>query len=127
MTSTSVTKPDKLAKIRGVASAIGDVLPAYRASGLSHEDRFVVERTATDYLPSAVQSYLKLPEAYRSVPLREADGKTASQVLSEQLDLLHQRIRRVVDAAYRDDLEALLVHGRFLHSKFGPSSLSVDS
>jgi hypothetical protein len=116
-----------LEKVRAVVSAIGDVLPAYRASSLGQDDRFVIERTALDYLPSAVQSYLRLPSAYRSVPLSDADGKTASQVLSDQLDLLIKRMRQAADTAYRKDLEALLVHGRFLHSKFGRSSLSLDS
>jgi hypothetical protein len=106
-------------------SAIDDVLPAYRASGLDPHDRFVVERTASDYLPSAVRRYLKLPVAYRSTPLPDLDGKTASQELSDQLDLLIQRMRQVADVAYRKDLDALLVHGRFLHSKFGASSLSL--
>jgi hypothetical protein len=116
-----------LDKVRSVASPIRDILPAYRASGLGHEDRFVVERTATDYLPGAVHSYLKLPAAFRSVPLPDANGNTASEVLSDQLDLLIQRMRQVASVAYRMDLEALLVHGRFLHSKFGPSGLELDS
>jgi hypothetical protein len=118
---------DLLEKVHAVASAVRDILPAYRASGLGHEDRFVVGRTATDYLPTAVHSYLKLAAAFRSVPLPDADGHTASEVLSEQLDLLIQRMRQVASVAYRKDLEALLVHGRFLHSKFGPSGLELDS
>jgi hypothetical protein len=118
---------DLLERVRIVVAQIVDVLPAYRESHLEPQDRFVVERTARDYLPYAVRRYLKLPLAYRSVPLPEADNKTASQVLSDQLDLLIQRMRQVVDAAYRDDVDALVVHGRFLHSKFGASSLSIDS
>jgi hypothetical protein len=118
---------DLLDKVRTVASAVGDILPAYRASGLGHEDRFIVEGTATDYLPAAVHSYLKLPKAFRSVPLPDADDKTASEVLSDQLDLLIHRMREVANVAYRKDLEALLVHGRFLHSKFGPSGLELNS
>jgi hypothetical protein len=118
---------DLLDKVRTVASAIRDILPAYRASGLGHEDRFIVGRTATDYLPAAVHSYLKLPAAYRSVPLPDADGKTAREVLSDQLDLLIQRMGQVANVAYRKDLEALLVHGRFLRSKFGRSGLELNS
>jgi hypothetical protein len=118
---------DLLDKVRTVAAAVRDALPAYRASGLGPEDRFIVERTATDYLPNAVRSYLKLPAAFRSVPLSDADGKSPSEVLSDQLDLLIHRMRQVVNVAYRKDLDALLVHGRFLRSKFGPSGLELDS
>lgn len=116
---------DLFDKVRAVVAAIDDILPVYCASDLGSQDRFVVERTADDYLPSAVHSYLRLPAAYRSISLEEAGGKTASQVLSDQLDLLSQRMRQVVDVAYRKDVDALLVHGRFLHSKFGRSSLEL--
>lgn len=116
---------DLFDKVRAVVAAIDDILPVYRASDLGSQDRFVVERTADDYLPSAVHSYLRLPAAYRSISLADADGKTASQVLSDQLDLLIQRMRQVADVAYRKDVDALIVHGRFLHSKFGRSSLEL--
>ena len=116
---------DLLEKVHEVEAAVRDILPAYSASGLEPRDRFAVERTVDDYLPFALQSYLRLPPAFRSVPLPDAGGKTASQVLSDQLDLLIQRMHQVTDAAYRKDVEALLVHGRFLHSKFGRSSLSL--
>jgi hypothetical protein len=125
--ATSKLPADLLEKVRTLAVTVGDVLPAYRASGLDAHDRFIVERTVDDYLPAALQSYLKLPTAYRSVPLPEAGGKTASEVLSDQLDLLIQGMRQVVDTAYRKDLEALLVHGRFLDAKFGQSSLGLNS
>lgn len=118
---------DLMEKVRQVEAAVRDILPAYKASGLEPGDRFAVERTVDDYLPSALRSYLKLPPAFRSVPLPDAGGKTASEVLSDQLDLLLQRIRQVTNVAYRQDLDALLVHGRFLHAKFGRSSLSLGS
>jgi hypothetical protein len=116
---------DLLEKVRQVEAAVRDILPAFSRSDLEPRDRFAVERTVDDYLPSALQSYLRLPPAFRFVPLPEAGGRTASQVLSDQLDLLLQRMRQVTDAAYRNDVEALLVHGRFLQSKFGRSSLSL--
>jgi hypothetical protein len=61
------------------------------------------------------------------VPIPDAGGKTANEVLSDQLDLLIGRLRQVADSAYRDDLKAFLTHGRFLRSKFGGSSLSINS
>jgi hypothetical protein len=119
--------PELMERVRGIASAVADLLPAYRSSGLDARDRFLVERTATDYLPSAVNRYLKLPQAVRSAPIPDVDGKTASQVLSDQLDILNRRLRQAVDTTYREDVEALVVHGRFLNSKFGATSLSLDS
>lgn len=118
---------DLLEKVTSVVAAVLDVLPAYRASDLDAHDRFAVARTAGDYLPSSLRSYLRVPQGYRSVPLPDADGKTANQVLSDQLDLMTRRMQAVADTAYRKDVEQLLVHGRFLRSKFGGSGLSVDS
>lgn len=112
-------------KLRTLVAAISGILPAYSASGLTAHDRFVVERTVDDYLPSALTNYLKLPAAYRSSPLRDADGKTANELLSEQLEMLRLRMVEVADAAYGKDVNALVVHGRFLRSKFGPSRLTV--
>ena len=120
--------PDELmAEMQAVAGAVRDVLPAYRESELGPQELFVIQRTVDDYLPSAVQTYLKLPAAYVSIPLPEADGKTATQVLSDQLDLLTQRMRQVADAAHQKDVEALLVHGRFLEDKFGASTLALNA
>lgn len=114
-------------RLRVVVDAIVDLLPAYSAGQLAPHDRFVVERTVEDYLPSALSAYLKIPIAYRSSPLHDAEGKTASQVLSDQLDLLRQRMAEVADAAYTKDAEPLLIHGRFLRSKFGASSLNLKN
>lgn len=125
--SMNLLPPELRQKLAVVADAIVDVLPAYSAAQLTPHDRFLVERTVDDYLPAALSAYLKIPTAYRSSPLRDAGGKTADQVLSDQLDLLRQRMAEVADAAYRKDAEALLIHGRFLRSKFGSSSLSLKS
>lgn len=118
---------DLQVKVQALASVVVDILAVYRASGLAPQDLFVVERTVDDYLPTAVQNYLKLPAADTSIPLPEAEGKTARQLLSDQLDLLIQKMHEVADAAHRKDVEALLVHGRFLEDKFGPSSLALHA
>ncbi|HET9781774.1 MAG TPA: hypothetical protein VFR33_08345 [Candidatus Dormibacteraeota bacterium] len=116
-----------LTKLEAVVAAIDNVLLVYRSSDLTVHDRFIVERTIDDYLPSALNTYLKLPAAYRSSPLKDAGGKSADEVLSEQLDLLLERMTQVAEVAYKKDVEALLVHARFLHSKFGASGLTLKS
>ncbi len=81
-------------------------------------------RTATDYLPSALQAYLNLPRAYATLH-RMPNGKTADQVLSDQLDLLSTKMDEVADAVHKKDSDALLANARFLEEKFGPSALSL--
>jgi hypothetical protein len=84
----------------------------------------VVGRTATDYLPSALQAYLNLPRAYATLH-KMPNGKTADQVLGDQLTLLSSKMDEVADAVHKKDSDALLANGRFLEEKFGASPLAL--
>jgi hypothetical protein len=87
---------------------------------------YTIRQTALDYLPVALQDYLALPTAYATLqPVR--DGKTARQLLLEQLDLMDTGMRQIADDAHRNDAEKLLAHGRFLEEKFAKSELSLDA
>lgn len=81
-------------------------------------------RTATDYLPTAVDSYLRLPPGYATTR-RAIAGRTALELLVEQLDLLHAEMTEVADAVSRNDLDRLAAHGRFLMTRFGRSELAL--
>jgi hypothetical protein len=117
---------DIQAKVQSIATTILDILPHYNEFAPGSPDLFVVGRTATDYLPTALQSYLNLPRSYATLhPV--ADGKTAQQLLGEQLDLLNQKMNEVSEAVHRKDSDALLANGRFLEEKFGKSALSLPS
>jgi hypothetical protein len=83
---------------------------------------FVVLRTATDYMPTALQAYLRLPAGY-ATSRRQADGKTALEILLEQLGLLDREMVDVADAVTKHDLDRLRAHGRFLADRFGRSEL----
>ena len=79
---------------------------------------FIIERTATDYLPTSLQAYLNLPRAYATRrPVQ--DGKTAKEVLLDQLTLLETKMNEVADDVHRNDSDRLLAHGRFLEERFG--------
>lgn len=112
-------------RVNGIAETIEGILPNVgKLSGASQE-LFILQRTATDYLPTAVESYLSLPRDYaNSHPIEE--GKTARQVLLEQLDLLSAQMNEVADAVARNDVDRLLAHGRFLEERFGSSQLAIE-
>jgi hypothetical protein len=118
--------PDDIVfKVRRITAAIQSILPkAGRLSGGS-QHLFVLERTATDYLPTTVHSYLDLPRDYADGRVIQ-DGKTAHQIVSEQLDLLAQQMDEVVDAANKGDVDRLLAQGRFLDERFGTPTLTID-
>lgn len=85
---------------------------------------FAVLRTATDYLPTALDAYMKLPSSYATTR-RQADGRTALEILLSQLDLLEREMVDVADAVTRNDVDKLLAHERFLTQRFGRSALNL--
>lgn len=106
------------ARVRRISTTIEQTLPRLRHIGLGSYDGFSVMTTATDYLPEALDAYLRLPRQWADT--RPIEGyKTALMVLVEQLDLLAATMDKIFDAANRADAQALIAHGRFLEAKFG--------
>ncbi len=116
--------PAAQAKLQAISDTILGILPHYADFPAGSPDLFVVGRTATDYLPSALQAYLNLPRAYAAVH-RMANGKTADDVLTDQLTLLAAKMDEVADAVHKKDSDALLANSRFLEEKFGASPLAL--
>jgi hypothetical protein len=114
------------AKVQSIADTIVGILPHYADFPPGSPDLFVVGRTATDYLPSALQAYLNLPRAYATLH-KMPNGKTADDVLGDQLTLLGTKMDEVADAIHKKDSDALLANGRFLEEKFGPSPLALPA
>jgi hypothetical protein len=116
--------PPLQAKLQEIADTIMGILPHYAEFPPGSPDLFVVGRTATDYLPSALQAYLNLPRAYATLH-KMPNGKTADQVLDDQLTLLASKMDEVADAVHKKDSDALLANGKFLEEKFGASPLAL--
>jgi hypothetical protein len=112
------------AKVQDISDTIMGILPHYADFPPGSPDLFVVGRTATDYLPSALQAYLNLPRAYATLH-KMANGKTADDVLGDQLTLLATKMNDVADAVHKKDSDALLANGKFLEEKFGASPLAL--
>jgi hypothetical protein len=108
---------DILTKVESIRDSILDILPHIVDIRSSDYDIFTIRQTALDYLPETLQNYLNLPPAFRNLhPVK--GGKTAKQLLAEQLDLLDQRMKEIVQDFYRNDTQRLMAHGRFLEEKF---------
>lgn len=111
-----------LARVNSIKNSILEVLPQMMALGGGEYNIYLIQQTALDYLPSALESYLNLPKAYANLqPVK--DGKTAKQLLVEQLDLLDGEMKQVVQEVYQNDTQKLIAHGRFLQDKFQKSLL----
>lgn len=118
--------PDILAKVQSIRQIILEILPRAGVLPPGSPELFVVERTATEYLPKALESYLNLPRAY-AMQARIQDGKTPTQVLMDQVTLLESKMSEIADHVNRIDADRLLANGRFLEERFGRSALSLPN
>lgn len=84
---------------------------------------YLIERTARDYLPAAVDAYLRLPGDYVSLQ-PGSRGRSALHVLLDELGLLETEMRRIAELVHRTDMDRLLAHRRFLNDRFGRNELS---
>jgi hypothetical protein len=115
---------DIVAKVSSIQDTILAVLPRVESLPAGSEDLFIIERTALEYLPTALEAYLNLPKAYAT--LKPVEGtKTASQVLLDQLSLLDSKMHEISDDIAKNDSDKLLANGRFLAEKFGRSELQA--
>jgi hypothetical protein len=111
--------PGELAtKVVSIQATILDILPKLEQTTIDRQDLFALERTVSEYLPTTLDNYLTLPRAYANSHV-VADGKTAEQLLGEQLDLIDQKMKEISDAVAKDDVGKLLAQGRFLEERFG--------
>src|ERR1700694_4818735 len=96
-----------------------EILPRLDCLPLGARELYLVVRNARDYLPTAVETYLRLPSGYAS-----SRGATAYQVLVDELDLLEGHMRQVAEVVHRADMDRLLAHRRFLEDRFNRLDLS---
>lgn len=110
-----------VSRVKRVSNTVRQTMPRLRNLGLGSPQAYSVMATATDYLPEAIGSYLRLPRQWAdSRPIEK--GKTSLMLLIDQLDLLGATMDKIFDAVARTDAHALIAHGRFLQEKFGHNS-----
>ncbi|HMD01700.1 MAG TPA: hypothetical protein VKG44_01925 [Candidatus Baltobacteraceae bacterium] len=114
--------PDVFALVQSIANSIDGILPLLaKTNVLGDQDSFTIRQTALHYLPETMQTYLSLPPAFRNLqPM--ADGKTAKQLLLEQLTLLDAKLKEVVQNLLSNNAQALVANGAFLRQKFTKQS-----
>lgn len=108
-------------RVHDISATARDIIPRLNQLGGGTRDAHSVMATVTSYLPEALGTYLRLPRTYADTrPV--AGGKTSLMVLVDQLDLLSVTMDKILDAATRRDVQALVAHGQFLADKFGHSA-----
>lgn len=110
--------PEVLSRMQRIDLTIRtEILPRLDCLPLGAPELYLVERTVTDYLPTAVEAYLRLPSGYVSSQ-PGSHGRAALEVLLEELDFLDAEMRQVAEAVHRTDMDRLLAHKRFLIDRF---------
>lgn len=121
---TGKVPAEVMAKILSIRQTISGILPASGSLPPASPVWFVIERTASDYLPRSLENYLSLPRLYATrQPVRS--DMTPKDLLLEQLTLLDNKMKEIAEDMHRHDADGLLANGRFLEDRFGPSSLSL--
>lgn len=109
---------EKLKSIRAILETLMPKLQGLTDAGkIAMADMITLANAVTRDLPVTIANYLRLPQAYATMHAIER-GKTAKQLLLEQLDLLHDQLAKIADSAFREDAEALVVNGKYLQEKF---------
>ena len=110
--------PEILARMQRIELTIRtEILPHLDCLPLGAPELYLIERTVSDYLPTAVEAYLRLPRGYVSSQ-PGSQGRAAVDVLVEELDFLDAEMRLVAEVVHRTDMDQLLAHKRFLADRF---------
>jgi hypothetical protein len=116
--------PLVIERIQQIACTIrSEIIPGLDHLPPGSVELYLIERTARDYLPAAVDAYLRLPSDYVSAR-PGSRGRTPLHVLLEELALLEAEMRRIAELVHGRDMDRLLAHRRFLADRFGREEIS---
>jgi len=114
---------DVVETVQRMCDVLLDLLPRLAGSPtVSPEQLHVVNRTATDYLPSTLRHFLALPGDW-AADHRDPAGNTPLDALRSQLAVLDQAIGQMREGVLAADTNRLLANGRFLAERFHRSAL----
>jgi hypothetical protein len=85
---------------------------------LSDHETWLLRQICIDYLPGALEHYIALPADLASEPV--LDGRSAREVLDEQLALIERRLDQMATRTYRREAGDLLTHARFVADVLRP-------
>lgn len=110
-------QPPMLARLESIRHSVQEVLPRLADSHGFDDNLYTVRETISRYLPETLANYIALPPMFRVTRILK-DGKTARDLLMDQLAVLDDQMKEVVSNVARGDANALLANGQFLEAKF---------
>jgi hypothetical protein len=117
---------DVMAAVESCVRSINLTLPPEGAPGMTAIDPTVmlIRQTALHYVPQALDAYLAIPRIYAERVVVQ-EGKTARDVLIDQLKMIDDKMRETAEAMYHYDASRLLSNARFLQERFADSNFKV--
>jgi hypothetical protein len=109
--------PKMVGLLDSIRRSIQEVLPRLTDTPAFDDNLFTVRETIARYLPETLANYIALPPMFRVTRVLK-DGKTARDLLMDQLLVLDKQMKEVVGNLARGDADALLANGEFLEAKF---------
>lgn len=104
-------------RLDNIRRSIQEVLPRLTQAHALDDNLFTVRETIARYLPETLANYIALPPMFRVTRILK-DGKTARDLLMDQLSVLDDQMKELVGNLTRGDADALLANGQFLEAKF---------
>lgn len=108
--------------VQSIKTLIMDILPRIDHFDTSNQDIFNLKQTAVSYLPEVIENYVSIPRISADNDVIR-DGKTATDIVVEQLKLLEKEMLSLQEDIDPNDVQRLLIHGRFLKDKFNDSDI----
>src|SRR6185312_3830386 len=109
--------PKMVGLLDSIRRSIQEALPRLGDGRVFDDNLFTVRETIARYLPETLANYSALPPIFRVTRVLK-DGKTARELLMDQLVVLDNQMKEVVGNLARGDADALLSNGEFLEAKF---------
>ncbi|KWU19119.1 hypothetical protein [Burkholderia cenocepacia] len=109
---------------------VKDILPRLKemegAGLLQVENRAALKQTVKQFLPGAIETYLRLPPLYARTA-KVAAGQTAEEVLLGQLRTLQTQVHAIQGNILSSDVDALVAQSQFLSEKFSQPTSPLDA
>lgn len=109
--------------IEAICNILISLVGATAKSEVDGDTKYAVRTAATDYLPNTINKYTKMPPAFRAIH-RGTDGKSADQMLGEQIHVLRTSLEKSAAAFADSDAAELKANGKFLNERFSQSQIS---
>lgn len=103
-----------------ILQTVQDTVKEWNQIPTTADTQHTLDRVVTEYLPSAINSYLRLPNSY----LSRNRQKTESN-LNEQLDILQDAMEGVQDAVFSGVEDEIVTQTKFLKEKFPQDKSSL--